>query len=263
MPSSNLLRLGGRDIVIDCGPGVTAGLLRQGFRLPELADVFITHLHADHYLELGPLLYSAWTSGLKTPVNVYGPAGLHDYWHHFLTAMTVDKDLRVKRHGRIELEAIIAVHTVQPGRVATVGEIAVSALNTDHPPLSETFAYRFDHAGKCVVFSGDTSHLPQMAEFARKADVLVHEAMLYERVPDLLQRVGGDIEKLLHHITEGHTRAEDAAKTAALAGVGKLVVNHLIPSDDPACSEADWRSAIEPHWQGELVVASDGKLIAF
>ena len=34
--------------------------------------IFISHLHSDHYLELGPLLHTAWTAGLKTKVTVYG-----------------------------------------------------------------------------------------------------------------------------------------------------------------------------------------------
>lgn len=263
MPSSNLLCMGGRNLVIDCGSGVMAGLLRQGMHLSQLSEIFITHLHSDHYLELGPLLYAAWTSGLKTPVVIYGPAALGDYWHNFLAAMAVDKALRVDRHGRVDLETIVSIQPVEEGDVATVGEIAVSALKTDHPPLRDTFAYRFSNAKKTVVFSGDTNHLPQMSQFAAGADVLVHEAMLYERVPDLLRRVGGDFDKLLHHITEGHTRAEDAGKTAAAAGVRKLVLNHLIPADDPACSEADWREAVEPHWSGDLVLARDGLRIGF
>ena len=52
MPTSSLLCLDGRLIVVDCGLGVTRGLVDQGMRLEVLSLIFITHLHSDHYLEL-------------------------------------------------------------------------------------------------------------------------------------------------------------------------------------------------------------------
>ncbi|GIS12623.1 MAG: MBL fold metallo-hydrolase, partial [Pseudomonadota bacterium] len=63
MPTSSLLCLDGRLIVVDCGLGVTRGLVDQGMRLESLSLIFITHLHSDHYLELGPLIHTAWTTG--------------------------------------------------------------------------------------------------------------------------------------------------------------------------------------------------------
>ena len=54
-PSSSLLELGGRNIVVDSGLGVTRGLVDAGISLKALDLIFITHLHSDHVLELGPL----------------------------------------------------------------------------------------------------------------------------------------------------------------------------------------------------------------
>ena len=54
MPTSSLVTLGGERIVVDCGLGVTRALAGQGVRLPEIRTIVITHLHSDHYLELGP-----------------------------------------------------------------------------------------------------------------------------------------------------------------------------------------------------------------
>jgi ribonuclease BN (tRNA processing enzyme) len=64
-PTASLLEIGGRRIVIDCGLGVSRGLVEAGMELPSLDLVLITHLHSDHVLELGPLLHTAWTAGLK------------------------------------------------------------------------------------------------------------------------------------------------------------------------------------------------------
>ena len=100
MPTSNLYVLNDQKIVVDCGLGVTKGLVDQGIQLKDLSLIFITHLHSDHYLELGPMLHTAWTAGLKTPVVVYGPRGLLDYWLGFIASMKADIELRIEDEGR-------------------------------------------------------------------------------------------------------------------------------------------------------------------
>src|SRR5690606_23007516 len=75
MPTASLLEIGGRSVVVDCGLGVSAGLVKAGMHLKTLDLVFITHLHSDHVLELGPLLHTAWTAGLSSNVRVFGPEG--------------------------------------------------------------------------------------------------------------------------------------------------------------------------------------------
>ena len=84
MPSSSLLVLDNEKIVIDAGLGVTKSLTDVGFNLNELSNIFITHLHSDHYLELGSLIHTAWTTGLTEKIKIYGPKGLADYWKKFL-----------------------------------------------------------------------------------------------------------------------------------------------------------------------------------
>ncbi|MEZ5910901.1 MAG: MBL fold metallo-hydrolase [Paracoccaceae bacterium] len=69
------------------GWALRRGLVDQGMALKELGAIVITHLHSDHYLELGPLLHTAWTAGLNHGVTVWGPAGLEAYWQAFLTSM--------------------------------------------------------------------------------------------------------------------------------------------------------------------------------
>lgn len=74
MPTSNLFVMNGQHVVVDCALGVTRGLVDQGINLKNLSTIFISHLHSDHYLELGPLIHTAWCSGLTTMVDIYGPA---------------------------------------------------------------------------------------------------------------------------------------------------------------------------------------------
>lgn len=261
-PTAHLLALNGQLMVVDCGLGVTRGLVDQGMALKDLSLIFITHLHSDHYLELGPLIHTAWTAGLKTPVAVWGPPGLADYWQAFCQSMAFDIDTRIADEGRPDLRELVQVHVVHPGVFFAQGGVEVRAIRTLHPPLVDCFAFRFTGFGRSVVFSGDTAPFPALVEFARGADLLIHEAMLAEGVAALVRRVGNGDDRLMQHLIRSHTTAEQAAQLATAAGVGALALNHLIPSDDPNFTTAHWLAAVRPHWQGRFYLGQDGLRIA-
>ncbi len=258
MPTSNLACLDGQMIVVDCGLGVTKGLVDQGMQLKDLSKIFITHLHSDHYLELGPLIHTAWTAGLRTKVEVWGPEGLDLYWDSFLKSMQADIDLRIEDEGRPDLRNLVQFRVINERIVVQYDGVSVEAIRTRHPPLIDCFALSFKTKKAHVVFSGDTAPLPSLSEFAQGADLLIHEAMLESALPSLLERVGNGSDKLMAHWLQSHTFAHDAAKAATAAGVKALALNHLIPSDDPAYTKADWVKAVEPHWKGTLHISHDG-----
>ena len=258
MPTSNLFCLNGKEIVVDCGLGVTKGLVDQGMRLTDLSMIFISHLHSDHYLELGPLIHTAWTAGLKSKVDVWGPAGLDAYWSAFLASMKADIDLRIEDEGRPDLRELLRIHVIDAGVVMKSDGLTVSALRTEHPPLVDCYALSFKTASLHIVYSGDTAPITALEDFARKADLLIHEAMLESALPALLERVGNGSDKLMKHWLRSHTFAHDAAKIAARAGVKQLALSHLIPSDDPEYGEKNWRDAVSEFWDGPLFIGSDG-----
>ena len=147
MPTSNLYVLNGAQIVVDCGLGVTKGLVDQGMELKQLSLIFITHLHSDHYLELGPLIHTAWTAGLKTPVEIYAPAALNAYWQAFLVSMKDDIELRMADQGRPDLASLVTIHPIKPGPVFDRDGLRVEALRTQHPPMSDCFAFSSRQTG--------------------------------------------------------------------------------------------------------------------
>ena len=258
MPTSNLIVVDDQQIVVDCGLGVTKGLVDQGMQLKDLSLIFISHLHSDHYLELGPLLHTAWTAGLKTPVVIYGPAGLDAYWDGFLASMKGDIDLRIEDEGRPDLRALLTINVIDAGVVMENDGFTVSAIRTAHPPLVDCFALSFKTDKIHVVFSGDTAPITALEDFARGADLLIHEAMLESALPALMKRVGNGSDKLMAHWLRSHTFAHDAARTATNAGVKRLALSHLIPSDDPDYGPSDWQDAVADHWSGPLIVGHDG-----
>lgn len=259
MPTSSLIELDGRRIVVDCGLGVTRGLVEAGVDLKTLDVILLTHLHSDHVLELGGLVHTAWVTGLKTPVHIYGPPGTRAYWQGFLAAMAYDIHLRVVDDGRIPLTDLVTVTEVDEGAF-TIAPLTIRALRVQHPPVDVALSYRIE-GSRTVCFSGDTTYFPPLADFGRNCDLLIHEAMLPEGIEAILQKTGGG-EKLRAHLNASHTVVDDVARIAKAAGVGMLALNHLVPVDDARFTHADWLARVAAVWDGPTLIGVDGLEIA-
>ncbi|SEP72334.1 Ribonuclease BN, tRNA processing enzyme [Loktanella sp. DSM 29012] len=258
MPTAQLVVLGGQRIVVDAGLGVTRALCDQGVHLATLQTIVITHLHSDHYLELGPLLHTAWTAGLKTPVTVYGPAGLGRYWQAFLDAMRDDIALRIVDEGRIDLAGLVQIRVLDAARDVDLGDVCMRVMRNDHPPLVDSFALRFDGGGGTLCLSGDTAYLPALAEFARGVDLLVHEAMLPSGVDALVAATGNGDDRLRQHLLRSHTAADDVGRIAQDAGVGCLALTHFVPDGLAGFTDDDWIALTRKTWGGPLIIGKDG-----
>ncbi|SMR82310.1 Ribonuclease BN, tRNA processing enzyme [Aliiroseovarius halocynthiae] len=262
MPTSHLLQMDGHVVVIDCGLGVSQGVIGQGVALDMIELIVITHLHSDHYLELGPLLHTAWTAGLKRPVMVVGPAGLARYFEGFFASMAEDIDLRIEDEGRPDLRDLIDLRLLAEGDVDTGTSLNISAMRNEHPPIDESYALRVEGAVHSVVFSGDTAAIPSMVDFARDADILVHEAMLTAGVDALCARVGNGDDRLKKHLLRSHTPAAEAGRIANAANVKVLALNHLVPSDDPEFTKEHWLAELEGTFRGTVRIGRDGMVIS-
>lgn len=260
MPTSSLLEIAGRNIVVDCGLGVTRSLVATGMNLKTLDIICITHLHSDHVLELGALIHTAWTTGITTPIHVYGPPGIEAYWQGFMASMAFDCGIRVIDEGRIPINELVHIHTYTEGVVMQLDNLRVDALRVVHPPVHECFALRFD-SDVHVTFSADTCYHPPLIDFARHSDILVHEAMLVAGLDALVAKTGGG-DKLRNHLLASHTTAEDVARLATAAEVKHLVLHHLVPADDPQFTQSDWLAAVRPYWHGPLSVGYDGLTVS-
>ena len=260
-PTSMLLDVDGRLYVIDCGLGVTRGFVEAGHALRTLSTIFITHHHSDHNLEFGNLVHTAWTSGLGTQVQAYGPAGLATMWPAFCTLNAFDIRTRIDDEGRPPLEPMVNVTEYSDGPVMDDGVVAVTALRNLHPPVVDSYTLRFTirqaTGDKIIVFSGDTAFLPELIPFARDADILVHEAMYLPGVDRLVAKTG-NAQRLRQHLLASHTLAEDVGRIAREAGVRHLVLNHLVPADDPEVTASHWETAVRTTFAGQLTVGRDG-----
>lgn len=255
--TSQAILVGGRVYVVDCGEGVPRQLVSAGVRLDALEKIFITHHHSDHNADYGNLLLLAWASGLKTPVEAYGPPPIERMTRLVFELNQFDIETRIEDEKRVPLAPLIRARDITAsGLVVDDGRVRVRATRVFHPPIEIAFAYRFDTDDRSIVISGDTAFSKDLLELARGADVLVHEALYLPGIERTVERVG-NAPGLLEHIVRSHTTVEDAARLASEAGVKTLVLSHLVPSDDPLVTEADWISAARPHFSGEIVLARD------
>jgi ribonuclease BN (tRNA processing enzyme) len=106
----------------------------------------------------------------------------------------------------------------------------------------ETFAFRFSYGGRSLVYTGDTGETEAVPELAAGADVFLSEAAFLER-PDLPPNL--------------HLTARQAGTYANRAGVGKLVLTHLIPWNSPDDARAEAAAAFD----GDLDMAVAGQVI--
>jgi ribonuclease BN (tRNA processing enzyme) len=249
--------IGNRAYVVDCGDGVARQMVLAGIPLDSVRGVFITHQHSDHTADYGNLLLIAWTAGLRTRVDCFGPKPLKRMTRLFLEMNAADIDTRIKDEGRIALQPLLHVREIaESAQIFADENVRVSVALVDHPPVVPSLAYRFDGAGASVVISGDTRYSENLIRLARGADVLVHEVMLEEGVDRLTSNVR-NAATLKRSILSHHTSAEDVGRVAAAAGVKKLVLSHFVPAEDPLLSAADWLEPVKRHYDGPVIVGAD------
>lgn len=138
---------------------------------------------------------------------------------------------------------------MDPFPVMDDGTVRVSAVLVPHGPVFPSFAYRFDTPHGSVVFSGDTRLSENVERLARGADILVHEAIDLEA-----EAAAGSSEELVRRLAESHTSVDDLGPLAQRAGVGTLVLTHLMPDGVPART---WHRRASRGFDGRVVVGSD------
>jgi len=243
--------------LVDCGYGVGRQLVDAKIGVATLRAIFITHHHSDHNADLGNLLVLAWASGLRTPVDAYGPPLVTDLVELALRYHAYDIAIRIPDEGRPDPRTLFAAHEIAaPGLVYQDERVRVEALLVPHPPVVPAYAFKFTSRDRVVVFSGDTAYSEALADFARGADMLIHEVVL-ESALDRLLKLVPNATRLREHIVAGHTEAVDVGRIAALADVKHLVLSHFVPSYDPTLTDADWSDPVRLHYSGTLTLGKD------
>ncbi|MNT52869.1 ribonuclease Z [compost metagenome] len=135
--------------------------------------------------------------------------------------------------------------------------LRVTALRNHHPPIDQSYALKFEiKGGKTIVFSGDTSYFPPLAEFAANADYLIHEVM-YLPAMERTARRSANASSLLAHLKAAHTTTTEVGQIAAAANVKNLVLTHFVPGGDPSVTADDWLEGVRQYYRGNVIVGRD------
>jgi ribonuclease BN (tRNA processing enzyme) len=252
-----LVLVNGTPYVVDLGYGTSLQLMAAGVPLTRLRYLFVTHLHSDHALELGPLVSNAWAAGLGTAVDAYGPPGTAAMLKTFFEYLKTDIETRISDEGRPDVRTLARAHDLAgPGLVLRNEDVTVTAARVRHPQIEHAYAYRFDAKDRSVVVSGDTAYSPELVELAKGADVLVHEVLYVPGIDALIARVP-HAGRLREHLLASHTTPEDVGRVAAQAGVETLVLSHFVPGDDPSITDEQWAEGVKKHFKGNVIVGKD------
>lgn len=240
---ATLISRGGERILIDCGEGTQRQLL-SSIGLPELDEIFITHLHADHWLGLPGMLKTFDLRARERPLRLHGPRGTRDLLDglmRFAGRTTYDLHVEELQDGEIlerdgyDIEAVSVSHRGpalayvfqeydRPGVFDP--DAARAAGLTEGPEFGrvqrgETIrgvtpeqVMGPSRLGRKLTFSGDTRPCDALREAAHGSDLLVHEATFA-------------IEEAERAHQTGHSTAAQAAGVARDAEVKLLALNHF------------------------------------
>ncbi len=263
-------------LLFDCGEGTQRQMMRYGtgFRV---RDLFLTHLHADHFLGITGLIRTMALQGRSDPLYVFGPSGSGmtlrqavglgmDRPVFPITVEELEAGARIGRDGY----DIVPFHVdhgisaqgyalVEHERLGRFDVERAQALGVPKGPLfgrlheghsveveGRTIEARDvvgpSRPGRTIVYSGDTRPVANTVEIAKGAALLIHEATFGE-------------EEAERALQTHHSTAREAAILALRAGVSRLCLTHISArySDDPSPLESEAQEVFS-----NAVIARDG-----
>jgi ribonuclease BN (tRNA processing enzyme) len=216
-------------LVLDLGSGALGPLQRHA-PLTGIDAICLSHLHADHCLDLCPL----WVAQIYAPdgprprIPVSGPDGT--------------PQRLARAYGFTEapgMNGAFEFGTLQPG-TRQIGPFDITLARMNHPV--ETYGFRVMAGGRAIAYSADTGPSDALVSLARNADLLLCEASFLDG-PGLPENL--------------HMSARQAAEHAARAGVGQLMLTHLAPWNDRERSRDEAAAA----YHGPLALATSGLVV--
>jgi ribonuclease Z len=253
---------GPRLFIVDAGAGSNSVVQRVGLPMARLEGVLLTHFHSDHIAALPDLALTAWIAGHQGPVQVFGPEGVERVVAGFNAAYGPDRSYRTEHHGADLLPAEggrLGARPVRPGVILESGGLKITAFATNHAPASPALGYRFDFAGRSLVVSGDTNVAPGTLRAAAGADLLLHDALSADLVIPMAAAAAVSrprIARVLRDVLDYHAHTEAVVQLARTAGVGQLVLYHLVPPPRNFLLEQVFRRGLPR----DVVLARDGML---
>jgi len=238
--SGYLVEEDGYTLLLDCGNGVFSKL-RHHCEYVDVDAVLISHMHADHFLDLVPYSYALSYAPRQQPVAVggwpgtdaparpqlYAPMGAGDRFRHLVSSWG-DEDL---------IERAFRLSEYDGPDELTLGPISVRFCEVPH--FTRTFAVEIRSPSGRLTYSADCSPNEELVEFARATDLLLIEATLPRP-----ERTG----------VRGHLTPGEAGDHGRRAGARRLVITHF--SDE---LDSEWtRAEADIAYGGAVDLAYEG-----
>lgn len=266
---------GERAFLFDAGAGSIRRLTRMGFPTGRTEKLYLSHLHSDHFDGLGELMVGAWVGGSRSePLPVAGPPGVAEITDGFNAAYRIDSTYRMAHHGPAVanpagygLAPEVITLPAGPGASAALLDedgLRITAFRVNHSPVEAAYGFRVDYKGRAAVISGDTVYSADLVAAARGADILFHEALNPEMVAAMsaaaAEAGAAPMSKVFADILDYHASPVDAARSAAEAGVERLVIYHIVPPLPSRALHPYFLKGTGAVYDGRIDVGEDGTL---
>jgi len=243
----------GREIILfDCGEGTQRQFQKSKLSYMQISKIFITHFHGDHFLGLPGLIQTMQLNDRNIPLHIYGPPGMNNLMIKLLSlgyfkpkyeiiSHEMEANEEIKFEG-YKIKAVSVKHNIpaygyilkednRPGRFNKKKALDLgipegplfSQLQKgktvelkDGREIKPNVVLGNPRKGRKIVISGDTKPFKEMIEYAKDADILIHEATFESG----MEGVSGEY---------GHSTSEQAAEIANRANVDKLYLVHISP----------------------------------
>ena len=251
-PTSQYLEINNRRFLIDCGEGTQVQLRKYKIKFSTIDNIFISHLHGDHFFGLIGLISTFGLLNRKNDLHIYAPIGLKEIitlqlrtsnsWPQFNIVyheLQSDKSELIFEDDKVEVHTIPLEHRVYTNGFLFKEKIGERKLNIEAiKEISEIEICDYQNLkdGKDFVkedgqvienrkltfnpnkslsyaFCSDTVYKPEITSIIKNVDLLYHEATFLK-------------DRQETALTTKHSTAEEAGKIAKKANAGQLILGH-------------------------------------
>ncbi len=250
--SSIAIKRGGEILLFDCGEGTQRQIQKSNVSYMQISKIFVTHFHGDHFLGLPGLIQTMQLNSRIKPLSIYGPKGIIELMNNILNLgyFRLEYNINIyeiKDEERFDFKDYI-INTIKVNHgVPTIGysieeklrpgkfdKKKALKLGIPEGPLfskiqkGESIIVKNGQIikpneilgpprkGRKIVISGDTKPVKKMINFAKNADILIHDSTFDSNLEDISNEYG-------------HSTSYQAAEIAKKAKVKKLFLTHISP----------------------------------
>ena len=255
-----LVELGNGDkFLFDIGTGAAERLAALQIPYDYLNKVFLGHLHADHMGDLPALWVGGTINNRTVPLEIWGPTGAAPQYgtKHAVDGLKqfYNWDIATRRGAFVASGQELIVHEFDYRGINEViyerNGVTIRSFPAVHA-FDGPVSFRLDWNGLSFVFSSDTFPNKWFNEYAKNADVVVHECFV--SVDDLINRMNFPVERALLVGAQVHTPPEAFGKVMSIVEPRMAVAYHFINDFDTA---PNIQEGIRTTYDGPLTLAKD------